>query len=149
MSGSLSGTQAQAWKGGRVNGPSGYMAVYAPGHPRAGGAGRYVLEHILVAEKALGRPLAKKHPVHHVDEDKSNNAPGNLVVCENNAYHHLLHQRQRALNACGDPGALKCVRCGKYDRQDYMYRSHRPGGAEYGAHKDCHNAHLAKCRRSS
>lgn len=37
-------------------------------------------EHRVVAEGALGRPLARGEVVHHIDGDKRNNAPENLEV---------------------------------------------------------------------
>lgn len=59
-------------------------------------------EHILVAERALGRPLKNLgvgHPdsevVHHIDGDKTNNAPDNLLVCTHK-YHVELHHRLEA-----------------------------------------------------
>lgn len=59
-------------------------------------------EHIVVAERALGRPLqqfGKGHPdnevVHHVDGDKQNNAPANLLICTH-SYHTALHARLEA-----------------------------------------------------
>jgi HNH endonuclease len=52
--------------------------------------------HVLVAEKALGKPLPKGAIVHHVDGNTLNNAPSNLVICQDQAYHCLLHKRQRA-----------------------------------------------------
>jgi hypothetical protein len=79
------------WKGGKRKDGHGYVQVLMPGHPR-GGAKGYVYEHILVAEKALGKPLPPKAVVHH-------HTPEQLVICQNQAYHLLLHQRQRALNA--------------------------------------------------
>lgn len=82
---------------------NGYVRVRCIDHPRA--VNGYVLEHILVAEKALGRFLPLGSPVHHVDGDRTNNAPSNLVVCEDAAYHNLLHRRMRALEASGDPSA--------------------------------------------
>lgn len=50
-----------------------------------GGSGSYVKyrgnrEHRFVAEAALGRPLLTTEHVHHVDGDKANNDPANLVV---------------------------------------------------------------------
>ncbi len=72
-----------------------YPVAWNPGHARASGG--VVLEHILIAEKALGYPLPIGAEVHHFDEHKSNNANGNLVICENHSYHALLHVRQRAL----------------------------------------------------
>jgi DNA-directed RNA polymerase sigma subunit (sigma70/sigma32) len=31
--------------------------------------------------------------VHHVNGDRSDNRPANLVICEDQSYHQLLHQR--------------------------------------------------------
>ncbi len=60
--------------------------------------GRRVYEHVLVAERALGRLLPKGARVHHVNENKSDNRPENLVICPDEAYHRLLHVRMKALH---------------------------------------------------
>jgi len=73
------------------------------------------LEHVLVAERALGRTLPIGAEVHHVDGDGMNNAGTNLVICPSRAYHRLLHVRQRALDACGHGGWRKCPFCKRYD----------------------------------
>lgn len=52
--------------------------------------------HRVTVEEALGRPLPLGAEIHHVDGDKHNNAPGNLVLCPSHLYHMLLHRRQRA-----------------------------------------------------
>lgn len=53
------------------------------------------------AEKALGRVKGSGLPrgvcVHHFDENNRNHANTNLVICENQKYHQLLHARQQAL----------------------------------------------------
>jgi hypothetical protein len=82
--------------------------------------GRKVLRHILIAERALGRTLPDGVEVHHVDRIKSNDAPNNLVICEDHAYHQLLHQRSRALESCGNPRFRKCVICKRYDDPSSM-----------------------------
>lgn len=68
--------------------------------------------HVAVAEKALGKKLPKKAIVHHVDGNPLNNKPTNLVVCPSQAYHLLLHARQRIMDAGGDPNTQKvCKSC--------------------------------------
>jgi hypothetical protein len=67
----------------------GYMVV------RIGGVHKF--EHVLIAEKALGKPLPKGAQVHHLNERKGDNRNRNLVVCPDDAYHKLLHKRARDL----------------------------------------------------
>jgi len=54
-------------------------------------------EHRVVAEEVLGRPLAPGEVVHHLDEDKHNNAPDNLQVLPSRSAHWRVHHDERAL----------------------------------------------------
>jgi hypothetical protein len=86
-------------------------------------------EHVIVAERALGRPLPPGAVVHHIDENRQNNAPTNLVICPSNKYHRLIHQRLDAFKASGywhwrkcpycrtydDPANMSAQKCGKYE----------------------------------
>lgn len=77
--------------------------------------GRRIREHVMVAERALGRTLPAGAVIHHADENRQNNAPANLVICPDNSYHKLLHVRMRARDACGNPNWRLCTFCGKHD----------------------------------
>ena len=71
-------------------------------------------EHRLVAEAVLGKPLPPGAEVHHINGDKQDNRPENLVVCPDKAYHKLLHVRADAMDACGNPNYRKCPFCKQY-----------------------------------
>lgn len=47
--------------------------------------------HRIIAEKKLGRKLKPEEVVHHIDEDKSNNDPDNLIVFATKADHTSYH----------------------------------------------------------
>ncbi len=88
-----------------------YKRVTRHGHHRSDSQG-HVLEHILIAEKALGKPLPLGAQVHHVDEDATNNSNRNLVICQDAAYHKLLHYRARLLAQGVDPNTHRiCSLC--------------------------------------
>lgn len=54
----------------------------------------YSYEHRVVAEAKLGRPLMKGEIVHHIDGNKLNNHPDNLLIM-NQGDHIRLHFEQR------------------------------------------------------
>jgi hypothetical protein len=76
--------------------------------------GRTVTAHRAVVEDALGKPLPAGAVIHHVDGNGLNNRPSNLVVCQDQEYHRLLHRRAKALKACGNPTWRRCSKCGKW-----------------------------------
>lgn len=77
----------------------GYVLIYIPTHPRAikrcGKRKGFVKEHILVAEKSMGRFLKSVEKVHHVNGVKSDNRPENLFVCSNRKHKQLHAQLER------------------------------------------------------
>jgi len=88
----------------------GYWATYMPEHPRATHNGD-VRVHILVAEKALGKPLPHGVYIHHWEKMLDNSK---IVICQDRAYHHLLHQRTEALDVTGHANWRKCCWCSKF-----------------------------------
>ena len=76
------GETSHNWKGGRTRTSvtNGYVRVRAPDHPRAKKTYPYVLEHILVMEKTLGRYLFPNERVHHRNGRRDDNRPENLEL---------------------------------------------------------------------
>lgn len=91
--------------------------------------GKKKQEHVIVAEHFLGKPLPCGAEVHHVNENRSDNRPENLVICPSKAYHKLLHTRMRAIEACGNPSYRKCPFCKQHDAPENM--THNPSSRYY------------------
>lgn len=76
---------------------SGYRYVYSPYHPYSTNH-NYVAEHRLVAEGKLGRYLKPNEVVHHIDEDKLNNDPKNIMVLTNSE--HIKYHKSKNYTPC-------------------------------------------------
>jgi hypothetical protein len=116
------------WRGGRTVASNGYVLVrVGVGHPLADVRG-YAYEHRLVAEAKLGRALLPSEQVHHVDGNKQNNDPGNLVVVTQTE-HRAEHRRQeRGLRRPGEENPMVACACGcgaMFVRYDAMNRPRR------------------------
>ena len=105
-------------------------------------AGKYVMEHILRVEKALGRKLPKGAEVHHVNEIRSDNRAENLVLCPTKKYHKIIHQRMNALLKSGDANKRPCKYCKEYDDTVNLVERHNNGSF----HKVCRDAYNAMYR---
>jgi hypothetical protein len=131
------GVKGPAWKGGRRFDKDGYVLVADKTNRRATSDG-YVREHLLIIEEVLGRPLKAKECSHHVNGIKKDNKNSNLVACQDQNYHMLLHLRARALKESGHASWRKCSLCHEYDCRENLYINnadtthfHRSCHAEY------------------
>lgn len=86
------------WLGGRKTGA--YRSVPAPkDHPHRRRNG-HIAEHRLVMEQKIGRYLEPGEVVHHIDEDRLNNHPDNLMLFASHAdhmRHHILERKEHSL----------------------------------------------------
>ncbi len=87
-----SGSKNPAWKGGRRKRTDGYIAIWTEDGER--------LEHQIIAENMLGRPLYSNEIVHHKNHKRDDNRPENLEVMTQSD-HIKLHRNemQKARNS--------------------------------------------------
>ena len=95
------GEQNLRWKGGRRKLKNGYIIIKSYNHPKA--YRNEVYEHIIVAEKKLGRYLTKNERVHHINGIKDDNRPKNIMIFPSHKEHLILHlkgkkEKERVVN---------------------------------------------------
>ena len=103
-----------------------YEYRIVPGHPRAN-ADNAVYLHVLIAEEKLGRYLLPDEVVHHIDENKTNNDPTNLMVFYTKADHTSFHANECKMDTvtllpCGswisNNLSTRCPICGEKKSKD-------------------------------
>ena len=67
------------WRGGKFKNAQGYTLVKVSKHPYRSRSG-YMMEHRLVLEKKIGRPLRPFEDAHHINGNRSDNRPENLEL---------------------------------------------------------------------
>ena len=81
----------------------GYNYVYSPNHPMATKDG-YVMEHILVMEKSIGRYITRDEVVHHKNRKRDDNRIENLQLMTFKE-HAGLHMKERWEQKRGEKNA--------------------------------------------
>jgi len=87
------GNKNPNWKGGRLKKTNGYIIVQQPNHPYCDMDG-YVLEHRLIMERHLGRPLLPTEVVHHINGIVDDNRIENLMLFSNQGEHAKTHYKK-------------------------------------------------------
>lgn len=75
----------------------GYICVYYPDHINSTKDG-YIMEHHLVMEKHIGRPIQKDEVVHHINSIRNDNRLENLQLMtqkEHASYHMSMRHQER------------------------------------------------------
>lgn len=122
----------------------GYMQGGYPGR-QINGVRKF--NHVRIVEHALGKELGPNVVIHHWNEDKTDNRHENLLVCQDRAYHNLIHARMAAYDACGNSNWRRCRHCGNYDDPTNLRVYQRENTTSYW-HLEC--ARLsAKQRRAT
>ena len=102
-----------AWGGGPKRDRKLYITV------KNDGGIEYV--HRILAERALGHSLPAGAIVHH----HTGSVASGFVICQDQAYHALLHRRIRILRAGGNPDTSKICACCKVVKPFEAFPSNR------------------------
>lgn len=129
------GAMHGGWKGGESLCGDGYVLVTVSGFGS-------VKRCRLVAEKAIGKKLPLGAMVYHHNGNRSDDSNSNLVVCQDEEYHRIIHARARAFYACGHAGWRLCRHCKKWDHPSNLTTTHKY--THY--HKSC-QANFSRERR--
>lgn len=97
-----------------------YKEIYMPNHPNARSNGT-IFEHRLNAEKIIGRSLLPTEVVHHIDENRNNNALNNLMVFKTNEDHTRFHKTGKLqaledgtyISPISQHKIFQCIQCNK------------------------------------
>lgn len=91
------GNQASYWRGGRHKSKKGYVLIYKPKHYPFAKKRKYVREHRLIMEKAIGRYLRQEEVVHHKNGIKDDNRIENLLLFNDDLEHRGYEALIRAI----------------------------------------------------
>jgi len=98
---------------------------------------------VWIVETILGKSLPKGAVVHHVNEDESDDRKENLVVCQDQGLHNIIHGRIKAFKACGNARWKPCRHCHQYSDPSLLIKN---GSSHY--HQKCATEYQRHFKRS-
>lgn len=137
--GPRSGPLHPDWRGGKFVDAEGYVNVWVPPGTPGRKVSGYRLEHRMVMEQMLGRRLAPREVVHHVNGVKADNRPENLELFQSNG-EHLAHELGGKTPNWTDEG------CGRIAASIERNRKTRPGVESGVDHRSRTTARLKEIR---
>lgn len=100
------------WKGGKTVTQHGYILIRVGTDHHLADVRGYAYEHRIVAEEKLGRQLEPGEIVHHLNEDRMDNRPGNIMVHASIGHHIQAHGGNKETQRIGSTNPItRCV-CG-------------------------------------
>jgi hypothetical protein len=115
------------WRGGRSVASNGYVIVRVGVDHHLADVRGYAYEHRLVAEQKAGRRLRPGEQIHHINGNKQDNRPENIVIVSGIAEHRVHHRKKQVgLRLPGEANPMICCGCGCGDSLLKFDESGRP-----------------------
>ena len=115
-------------------------------HPKR----NFIREHVLVAEQKLGRRLNDGETVHHIDGNKKNNNPNNLIVFASNSDHISCHHGHEIYEVNGIWYAKPKIEICEWCKKEFIKpKGRKPAEHTYCSKKCAEAARINKSRKPS
>ena len=103
------------------------------------------LEHLIVAEKMIGRKLTKDEIVHHINGKRDDNRPENLRVLSGHEKHVDVHTSKRREKY--PDGFKSCPKCGVIKPFSDFHKNKSKSNGMNSNCKICHNNQIQRRRQ--
>jgi hypothetical protein len=98
---------------------NGLAVIYNRDYPRVKTSKGWVRVHRYIIEQKIGRSINKNEHIHHIDGNKQNWQPDNLILMTK--HNHLVLEGQIKIN----PEKRFTIKCSKCGRKEWKYMNHK------------------------